>query len=270
MNLIHADIRTLRHPALPGILRRMEAGEWRELRRSVERLGVRVPVLVSPEDTGYRILDGLRRVAAAQLAGHQRVPALVLGGEELHDLPGGGAAVVTLLANAVRDRNPVAEYLAIQALRAAGMTNTDIARALGVDRTTVAKRLRLERVRPELLEEAEAGRVPYAVLRALPSYPEHVQDEVLRRVRAGERVRVADLRTIAAADTVAPAGGQLDALAGAAEAMGDPVARARVALAGLRAALARLDLGEREQVVREALREVEAAIWAAAGKEVEV
>ena len=225
MRLLRVDPRELEHPLLAGVIARMEAGEWAELRRSVAEQGVLVPVLAHREGDRLVIDDGLRRVAAAVLAEHGEIPVVLL---EDGDEVSGGPEALTLIANAVRDRNPIAEYRAIRSLVDRGWTHEQIADVLGLNRSTVSYRLRLDRVMPELLEEAERGRVPYAVLRRLPSYPPEVQAEVLRRVRAGERVRVRDLADMTRAPEVTPV--DLSGLAEAVEALDDDVAALRRAM----------------------------------------
>jgi len=267
MRLMQVHPGELHSQLLPGIVARMEAGEWAELRRSVERLGVQVPVLAHYEGEALVLDDGLRRTAAAVIAGLPEIPVLVLDDNDLQRLRDATASergsapalALTLLANAVRDRNPIAEYRAIRAMAEHGLTHKEIAEALGVDRSTVSTRLRLDRVLPELLAEAEAGRVPYSVLRRLPSYSEDVQWAVLERVRAGERVRVRDLEELRSAERVDP----VDGLAGLAEAVAglvSPRARAESAVAALREALGQLDLGELYEAAWTGLEAIEAAL----------
>ncbi len=227
----------LEHPGLPGMIARMEAGDYPELLGSVATLGVQIPVIVRRDDDVWRIVDGMRRVAAALVTGRESIPAI----EADVALP---TEFVTLLANLVRQENPVAEFRAARALMERGMTAAEIAAALGVHRTTVAYRMRLERVMPEILDEAERGRVPYSVLRRLPSYDETVQAEVLRRLRAGERVRVKDLDEIAQAGPVAPVealGGIGEAVAKAEAEQMDDLGRLREALGLLERAAALVD-----------------------------
>jgi len=264
MKLLLLPANELRHPLLEGVKARMEAGEWRELRRSVEKMGVKVPIIARATEDGLLIVDGLRRAAAALLRDPEtRVPVLVLAKSDLKDLEGEEGVpplpTLTLLANAVRDRNPIAEYRAIKELREAGLTQERIAELLGVDRTTIAHRLRLDRVLPELLEEAEKGRIPYSVLRRLPSYGEEVQREVLRRVRAGERIRVRDVEEARKAEKVMPV--DLSAVVSAApkEVMG-PKERAARALKELKEALEDLNLGDYHEAAWTGIEAIEAAL----------
>ena len=58
---------------------RRDLGDLRELADSIRRHGVVTPIVLERRGETFRIRDGHRRVAAAQIAGLSRIPAFVHG-----------------------------------------------------------------------------------------------------------------------------------------------------------------------------------------------
>lgn len=67
---IHADPNNPRE--------RFPQEELDRLAESIDQVGILVPVVVYPEDGGYRLLDGERRWRCAQILGHPTIPAVVV------------------------------------------------------------------------------------------------------------------------------------------------------------------------------------------------
>ena len=91
---------------------RMDQASLAELADSIRARGVLQPILVRPvDDGGYEILAGERRWRAAQLAGLERVPALV------REVPDDAALGIGLIENIQReDLNPIEEAAGLQRL----------------------------------------------------------------------------------------------------------------------------------------------------------
>lgn len=101
------------HPNNRGF--RREGAEWEGFVSSISQQGVLVPLLVRPFGTGYQIIFGHRRAAAALAAGIKRVPCLV------RKIPDMDALEMLLVENMERETpDPVEEAMLIRKLVEAG------------------------------------------------------------------------------------------------------------------------------------------------------
>lgn len=110
------------------------------LAASIKAQGVLQPVVVRPiSQHRYEILSGERRWRAAQLAGLDRVPALI------RDVRDEDAIAIALIENIQReDLNPVEEAFGLKRLQDEfGLNQEQIAQAVGRSRSAVANSLRL-------------------------------------------------------------------------------------------------------------------------------
>ena len=156
-----------------------------ELARSIQARGIIQPILVRPAPHGYSIIAGERRWRAAQRAGLLKVPVVV------RDIPEDAAQQqleLALIENIQRENlNAVEESLGYQRLADEfGLTQEQIAAAVGKDRSTVANLLRLLRLPQEIRAELSSERLTVGHARALLSLPEaadqrHVAREVISR-----------------------------------------------------------------------------------------
>jgi ParB family chromosome partitioning protein len=124
------------------------------LASSIESSGVVQPLLVRPlHDGSYELIAGERRWRAAQLAGLEKVPAIVRDSEQAERLQ------VALIENMVReDLNPVEEARACAALvEDLGLSKEDLARRVGRSRPAVSNLIRLLDLPDEALELLESG-----------------------------------------------------------------------------------------------------------------
>ena len=123
---------------------------------SIATYGVLQPIIVR-ENTDvegtYEIIAGERRWRAAKMAGLSEIPAVVFDGDELK------AAQVALIENIQReDLNPVEEAMGYGALiEKFGLTQDQVAKQVGRNRSTVANMLRLLDLPDEVLEMLRAG-----------------------------------------------------------------------------------------------------------------
>ena len=141
-----------------------------ELAESIKANGVIQPLLVRRTGDTYRIIAGERRWRAAQRAGLLRVPVLI------RDVPEGAERELLELAlveNLQRENlNPVDEALAYQRLADDfGLTQEQIAAAVGKDRTSVANYLRLLRLPEEVRGDLASGGLSMGHARALLALP---------------------------------------------------------------------------------------------------
>lgn len=110
-----------------------------ELADSIRQHGVVQPVVVRPVGTGYELVVGERRWRAAQLAGLRTIPAVV------RELDERTAMELGLIENLQReDLNPLDEAEAYRRLMEEfGLTQEEVAAAVGKQRSTVGNALRL-------------------------------------------------------------------------------------------------------------------------------
>jgi ParB family chromosome partitioning protein len=141
----------------------MDPARLAELAASIQESGIVQPILVRRRGERYQIIAGERRLRAAVLAGLATVPVTVrdVADEQLLEL--------ALVENIQREElNPVEEAQAFHRLQEEfRLTQEDIARRVGRDRTTVANTLRLLRLPRELREMVGAGRLDAGHARAL-------------------------------------------------------------------------------------------------------
>ncbi|MBQ8330961.1 MAG: ParB/RepB/Spo0J family partition protein [Clostridia bacterium] len=133
---------------------------------SIATYGVLQPIIVR-ENEGmegtYEIIAGERRWRAAKMAGLSEIPAIVFDGDELK------AAQVALIENIQReDLNPVEEAMGYGALiDKFGLTQDQVAKQVGKNRSTVANMLRLLDLPDEVLEMLRVGDLSAGHARAL-------------------------------------------------------------------------------------------------------
>jgi ParB family chromosome partitioning protein len=163
-----------------------------DLADSIRAQGVVQPIVVRPlmsqqsdEPVRYEIIAGERRWRAAQRAGLLKVPVVV------RDVPEDATQQqleLALIENIQRENlNAIEESLGYQRLTDEfGLTQEQIAAAVGKDRSTVANLLRLLRLPQEIRAELSSERLTAGHARALLSLPEaadqkHVAREVISR-----------------------------------------------------------------------------------------
>jgi len=163
----------------------IDDGKLNELAASIKANGIIQPILVRRTENTYRIIAGERRWRAAQLAGLLRVPVVV------REVPEGSdrqLLELALVENIQReDLNPVDEALAYQRLADEfGLTQEQIAAAVGKDRTSVANFVRLLRLPEEVRGALKAGALSMGHARAILALPEApLQRQAARDVVTG-------------------------------------------------------------------------------------
>lgn len=116
--------------------------------------GIIHPVLVQPNGTGkLKVLDGRRRVKAARHHGFAEIKGYLIPA----DVP--MAIGLALVLNHQRSQNIVSDLLTIEELLNQGLPVAEIARQTGIPLATVNKRLKLQKLIPELREKLAAGKI---------------------------------------------------------------------------------------------------------------
>jgi len=150
-----------RNPDQPR--RRFDEEKLSELAASIREHGVIEPILVRREGQSFRILTGERRWRAAQRAGLKEVPAIV---REASDREAFELALVENLQR--EDLNAVEEAEAFQILLTDhSLTQEEIAKRVGKERSTVANALRLLKLPAPVREAVREGQLEMGHARAL-------------------------------------------------------------------------------------------------------
>jgi ParB family chromosome partitioning protein len=165
---------------------------------SLAERGVVQPILVRPIAGGtYEIVAGERRWRAAQLAGLERIPAVIQDHDDAASLE------VALVENMAReDLNPVEEARAVAALvEELGLSREAVGKKVGRSRVAISNLLRILDLPDDALELLEAGRLTEGHGRALLMAPDHADRRRLAAAAAeqGWSVRVTEDKARAAA-----------------------------------------------------------------------
>jgi ParB family transcriptional regulator, chromosome partitioning protein len=154
-----------------------------ELARSVRQHGIVQPLVVTRSGDKYKLIAGERRFRAAVKAGLESVPVVVK-----EDLRAGDALQIALIENIQReDLNPIEEALAYHQLHEEfGLTQEEISRQVGKERSTVANFLRLLKLPDSVKKLLASGQLSMGHARALLAVEsakkqEQLADRVVRR-----------------------------------------------------------------------------------------
>ena len=135
----------------------------RELARSLEVNGFVQPILVRQAGDRFQIIAGERRWRAAQLLGLRKIPAVIrpLGDDQLMQ--------AALIENLQRENlNPMEEARAYSRLaNEFGLTQEEVARRTGKERSTVANFLRLLKLPAPVQDLVKGGKLSMGHARAL-------------------------------------------------------------------------------------------------------
>lgn len=163
--------------ALPDQPRRVFKDEaLAELSASIRESGVLQPLLVSRNGERFRLIAGERRLRAARLAGLAAVPVVV------RQATSKDAFLLALVENLQReDLDPVEQARAFDRLvREHGMTQEDVAKRVGKNRTTVSNSLRILKCSRPVMDALESGEISEGFARALLPLDEAGQADLLR------------------------------------------------------------------------------------------
>ena len=154
-----------------------------ELARSVREHGIVQPLVVTRAGDRYKLIAGERRFRAAMKAGLRTVPVVI---KEM--MKEGDALQIALIENIQReDLNPMEEASAYHQLHEEfGLTQDEISRRVGKERSTVANFLRLLKLPDAVKKLLAGGRLSMGHARALLAVEsakkqEQLADRVVKR-----------------------------------------------------------------------------------------
>jgi ParB family transcriptional regulator, chromosome partitioning protein len=177
-----------RNPEQPR--KRFDELKLEELAASIREHGVVEPILVRKEGSRYRIVAGERRWRAAQRAGLREIPAVVREASERE------AFELALVENIQRaDLNAIEEAEAYDVLVSDhGLTQEELAKRVGKERSTVANALRLLKLPEDVRELVRDGQLEMGHARALLGMEgaEAIRKAAQRAIREGLSVRATE------------------------------------------------------------------------------
>jgi ParB family transcriptional regulator, chromosome partitioning protein len=177
----------------------VEDEELQEMAQSMREKGVLQPILVVRAEVPerYRILAGERRWRAARLAGLEEIPVL------LREAGSDEALEIALIENIQRrDLNCIEEALAYKRLRDEfHLTQEEIAKRVGKDRSTVANLLRLLQLPNAIQEAVLNGNLSMGHARAILGLDEAEDQKKLLRLIAEKHLSVRQTENLVASWT---------------------------------------------------------------------
>jgi ParB family transcriptional regulator, chromosome partitioning protein len=157
---------------------RFDAEQLESLAASIREHGVIQPILVTETLDGYQLVAGERRLRASQLAGLERIPAVIRQVADRDQLE------VALVENLQRaDLGPMEAAAAYQALATEfQLTHEDIARRIGRAKSTVTNTLRLLDLDSDVQALLVDGQITEGHARAIAALPVEVQARIAKTV----------------------------------------------------------------------------------------
>ena len=142
-----------------------DESKLQELAESIKEKGILEPLIVRKTDQGYELIVGERRWRAAQKAGLKEVPVVVKEAE------GREALEISLIENLQReDLNPIEAAEAFKHLiEEFKISQEDLSKRIGKDRTTIANTLRLLKLPIEIRNQLLQNRITSGHARAILS-----------------------------------------------------------------------------------------------------
>lgn len=149
-----------------------------ELAESIRVQGVVQPVVVRPVDDQFELIAGERRWRAAQIAGLQKIPAVV------RELDEQSAAAIALIENIQRqDLSPLEEADALlRLINEFELTHQQVADSVGRSRAMVSNLLRLLELSDAVKDQVNRGLLDMGHARALLALPAERQEDIARVV----------------------------------------------------------------------------------------
>jgi ParB family transcriptional regulator, chromosome partitioning protein len=181
----------------------MDDGKLAELADSIRANGIIQPIVVRRVGDRYRIIAGERRWRAAQRAGLLKVPVVI---REVDQGASKQLLELALVENIQRENlNPIDEALAYQRLAEEhGLTQEQIAAAVGKDRSSVANFLRLLKLPEEVRNDLGSGVLSMGHARALLGLADAAAQRQAAREVIARELSVRDTEALVKKMTASP------------------------------------------------------------------
>lgn len=156
------------------------AESFEDLKRSIEEKGIIQPILVRPvEDSRYQVVAGERRLRAAIALGIKEIPSYLKNIDSDEEM-----LEIALIENVQReDFNPIDLGKGYQRLiDECDLTQEEVAKKIGKDRTTVSNLIRLLKLPDKIQESLRHGQIKEGHARALlGTSNSRVQESIWRK-----------------------------------------------------------------------------------------
>jgi ParB family chromosome partitioning protein len=173
---------------------RKELGEQEilELSESIKEFGVLQPILVRRVEEGYELIAGERRLRAATKAGFSKIPAVIVEAEPLHQ------QILALVENIQRKNlSSIEEAVSLQdILSKTGWSQSELSRRMGRSQASIANKLRLLRLDPDVQGLVLSGKLGERQARSLLSLQPEEQ-KLLAQKAVDEDLSARTLETLA-------------------------------------------------------------------------
>lgn len=166
--------------------------EMQGLAESIKTYGILQPVIVKPLSHGYMLIAGERRWRAARHLGLKEMPAIVRHSD------GANTLEIALIENIQReDLNPIEKAKGFKELTSKfGLTQEQVAKAMGKDRSSVTNYLRLLDLPQEIQDNVSRGTLSMGHARAILAMQDQKTQLVLCERIAKEGLSVREVEDI--------------------------------------------------------------------------
>ena len=163
--------------------------DLKELSLSIQENGIIQPLILSKAEKGFDLIAGERRLRAAKLAGVKKVPAVIKKVTEKDKM------VISIIENVQRsDLNCVEEALAYyQLMNDFELTQEEVAKKLGKERSTVANFLRILKLPREVIDYLQKENLSFGHAKVLASVKEREKAIRLANEAIAEELSVREL-----------------------------------------------------------------------------
>nr|HID57728.1 ParB/RepB/Spo0J family partition protein [Desulfobacterales bacterium] len=189
--VFYCDVDAIRpNPLQPR--RNFSEDELNRLAESIKEKGIIQPLVVRTSGSGYELIVGERRWRAARLAGVKEVPVI------LREVSDAELLETALIENLQReDLNPIEEAEAYSHLMEEfGLTQDQIARLVGKDRSTIANILRLRNLPQSIQNDIMDGKISMGHARAILGAEDTTQQIKVWRTVVSQRLSVRATETL--------------------------------------------------------------------------
>ncbi len=166
--------------------------QMESLVNSIREHGVLQPIIVRPTSKGYKIIAGERRWRASKQLGIKELRAIVKNADSLKTIE------LALVENIQReDLNPIEKATAFSELKAHfGLTQEQIAKNVGQDRSTIANTLRLLDLPEEVQDFVSRGTISMGHARSILSLKNPIKQIALSERIARDNLSVREVEQI--------------------------------------------------------------------------
>ncbi|MDH5580730.1 MAG: ParB/RepB/Spo0J family partition protein [Bdellovibrionales bacterium] len=166
--------------------------DLRELSDSIKENGVIQPLIVTQTETGFELIAGERRLKASIMAGIEKVPVIVKRATDKDKM------VMAIIENVQRsDLNCVEEALAyFQLMDEFKLTQEEVAKKIGKERSTVANFLRILKLPRPVIENIQKEKLTFGHAKILAAVKEREETIKFAQICIDEELSVRELENL--------------------------------------------------------------------------